>query len=328
MKTRILDFLKHVHIGEPQSYENLTVYPVRVKGYATFTYQVLDEALKNANVTVREVNGSGHVPELLITNNSDIRVFLMDGEELIGAKQNRIVNTSIMIEAHSSIRIPVSCVEQGRWHYEGTDMKAGSVSHPHLRNEKAAQVSCNLEASQSFAADQGAIWGKVAEKLDELNVRSDTSDMDTAFREKQLDLNSFLEKLRFVEGTTGVIAAINGRLVCADLFDSTETCGKLLRQLISTYALDALGKHKEVTYTPSTGVEDIGRFISLVESAKFESFASPGMGTDVRFDGDGFRGSALVCEDRVIHLAAFRTDESDRDRWTALARPSRRRTIV
>ena len=328
MKTTVLDFLKHLRVGEPQSHENLTVYPVRVesyKGYSTFGYQVLDEALKKGAVTVEEIDGAGSVPELLVTNNSGSRVFLMDGEELIGAKQNRIVNTSIIIDAHSKVKIPVSCVEQGRWHFEGSKMKSGNVAHPHLRKEKAAQVQYNLETCHKFSANQSAIWDSVSDKLDEQSVRSDTGDMDSVFREKRSDLDSFLDRIRFVEGTTGVIAAINGELVCADLFDSAATCKKLWRKLISSYALDAMGNHLIVDKSPGIRNGDFSSLHRLFETAKYGSFESPGIGHDVRIEGEGFRGSALICEDRVIHLAAFITDTPERDEWTPLARPSRRR---
>jgi len=330
MKASVLDFLKHVRVGKPQSHINLTVYPVRVEGYEAnraFSYQVLDEAIKKGTVTVTEVGGAGHVPELLVTNNSGSRVFLMDGEELIGAKQNRIVNTSIMIDAHSKVKIPVSCVEHGRWHFEDSNMKSGSVSHPNLRREKAAQVEYSLLINNLFSSDQSAIWDSVSDKLEEMNVSSDTGDMDSVFRAKRSDLDSFLEKIRYVEGTAGVIAAINGELVCADLFDSASTCRKLWPKLISSYALDALGNHVIVDSPPGVLNEDCSRFIPLFETARYGFFESPGIGYDVRIQGDGFRGSALVCEERVIHLAAFRTGTAERDEWTPLARPSRRRDI-
>lgn len=41
--------------------------------------------------------------------------FLLDGEELVGAKQNRILNLSILVPGQTSLEIPVSCVEQSRW---------------------------------------------------------------------------------------------------------------------------------------------------------------------------------------------------------------------
>jgi hypothetical protein len=59
-------------------------------------------------VTIEEVSEGGDVPTVL----------LLDGEELIGAKQNRVLNTTVLVAAHSRLTIPVSCVEQDRWAYK------------------------------------------------------------------------------------------------------------------------------------------------------------------------------------------------------------------
>jgi environmental stress-induced protein Ves len=65
-------------------------------------------------VEVAEVDESGQFSRLKVINRSDLSVLILDGEELVGAKQNRIVNTTILIAAESVTIIPVSCVEQGR----------------------------------------------------------------------------------------------------------------------------------------------------------------------------------------------------------------------
>jgi hypothetical protein len=43
---------------------------------------------------------------------------LLDGEQLVGAKQNRIPNMIVLVAAQTEVTIPVSCVEQGRWGYQ------------------------------------------------------------------------------------------------------------------------------------------------------------------------------------------------------------------
>ena len=78
------------------------------------------------------------MPELLVENPLDADVLLYDGEELVGAKQNRILNVSVLAGAHSKLTIPVSCVEQGRWQMRSAEFAAARhTAHPRLRRRKA-----------------------------------------------------------------------------------------------------------------------------------------------------------------------------------------------
>ena len=86
---------------------------------------------------VTEINESGSVPELRITNNLDERVLLIDGQELIGAKQNRILNTDVLVSAKKSLNLPVSCVEQGRWGY-GTSLRPPTPPPPGASTDELA----------------------------------------------------------------------------------------------------------------------------------------------------------------------------------------------
>ena len=54
----------------------------------------LTEALVQNLIAVTEVCEGGSVPELKVVNKSGTMVLILDGEELIGAKQNRVVNTT------------------------------------------------------------------------------------------------------------------------------------------------------------------------------------------------------------------------------------------
>ena len=107
-----------VRVGQPLRYKSLSVFPLFAESNRNIDYLLADEAIGEKLLTVEEVSEAGSVPDLLVENKGNTRVLFIEGEELIGAKQNRILNTSILVAAKSKARIPVSCVEQGRWRYK------------------------------------------------------------------------------------------------------------------------------------------------------------------------------------------------------------------
>jgi hypothetical protein len=91
------------------------MFPLLNGGGHTRSYQTLREALAAGTLRVTEVSEGGSVPRLSAVNDGDKAVLILDGEELVGAKQNRIANLTILVPAKRTIPIPVSCVEAGRW---------------------------------------------------------------------------------------------------------------------------------------------------------------------------------------------------------------------
>ena len=128
-------------VGEPVEHRGVVVaplFPLRdpVAGYVT-----LDEAI-GKGLEIAETGPDGTVPELTVTNPLDEAVLLYDGEELVGAKQNRILDVSVLVAAGSKLTIPVSCVEQGRWRsVSRTFSAAPHVSSTDLRRAKAAALA-------------------------------------------------------------------------------------------------------------------------------------------------------------------------------------------
>src|SRR5579859_1744896 len=135
-------FLNGVSIGTPQTYENMTVYPLMAKNGHMRAYQTLDEAMAAKSFEISEVNEGGSVPTLMVHNHGELPVLLVIGEELIGAKQNRVLNTSLLVAAHSDLKIPVSCVERGRWAYRSRTFDSSvTTSHFYLRKAQTEHVT-------------------------------------------------------------------------------------------------------------------------------------------------------------------------------------------
>jgi len=136
--------LDELTIGPARTFGGLTVFPLVAPRPATGDrpYRTLDEAIADGTARVTEVSNAGSVPELSFVNEGDQPVLLLDGEELAGAKQNRILNLTILCPAKKSIVIPVSCVEAGRWRHVSASLKPEQhVMYSTARSKKAARVS-------------------------------------------------------------------------------------------------------------------------------------------------------------------------------------------
>ena len=138
MENSIQGYLSSLKLGEVQQFKNLAMVPVISDYDDALDYITLGEALSAGSIEIREVSEGGSVPELRVVNRAGKMVLILDGEELVGAKQNRIVNTTILVAADAEIVIPVSCVEQGRWTYKSDvfSSKQRMVS-PSIRQVKA-----------------------------------------------------------------------------------------------------------------------------------------------------------------------------------------------
>ena len=131
---QIRTFLDTVKLARKQDHRNMTLFPLLAPSDGEPGYLTLEEALEQRLVTVTEVDQGGSVPELKVVNRSRKGVLAVDGEELVGAKQNRIVNSTFLVGGKSELVIPVSCVEQGRWDYKAPEFSSGKkVMHASLR---------------------------------------------------------------------------------------------------------------------------------------------------------------------------------------------------
>jgi hypothetical protein len=316
----VRSFLASVSVGEPLSFEQLALYPLWRKEAAPFSCIMLDEAVASGKFRVKEVDG-GTVSQLLVANDTAERVFLMDGEELVGAKQNRILNLSLLVERSSEVKVPVSCVEQGRWAFsESRTMRSASLSHPSLRHEKSAQVHDNLRARMSYESDQGAVWDNVSRKLGEARASSPTGALEAAFEHNREKLEKYSAALACPHGAVGVAAVIAGRFVCADAFAASAMLASLWQKLVHSFALDALGAQTSGWKLPAPS--EVAAALTLPDDALVEPFDAPGLGASVRIRAGRTNGSALVAEGTAVHVELF--SSPDGQRASRLSRPSQR----
>lgn len=302
-----------VALGSEAVFHNLTMLPLsprQARADSEPAYTTLDEALAFGSIEITEISDAGSVPELRVVNRGLKPTLIVDGEELVGAKQNRIVNLTILVPAQSTLTIPVSCVEAGRWSARSRAFAAASrTQYATGRAKRMEQVSHSLRDHGARNADQADIWEDIALKSERMNARSETGAMEAIY----LDHAAFIEKavaaFTPAEDQTGALFAVSGKLLGFDLFDRASTLRKLLPKLIRAAAVDALDTPVPAprrVKRRSTLAAEADQFFAALSSAAAHRVPAIGQGEDVRLASPGLTAAALLDGAAVIHLSAFR----------------------
>ncbi len=312
MQDVIRDYLKQAKIGRKQSYRNLAIFPILSPYAAPVEYILLDQALAEELIQIVEVDEAGSVPDLRVVNRSRKKVLILDGEELVGAKQDRIVNITILIQEKSTNVIPVSCVEQGRWSYDSPRFHSHKrMMSPGLRAMKAEQVSHVVRTTGRYQADQSAIWDEISDKAARMDAESDSMAMARIYEKEKSRLEDYVNHFRLIDMQVGAIFAINGKVVGLDSFAKPETCSEVFKKLVQSYALDAIDwfdpkkEHKVLK-------GDVTKFLKASDKTEVESRPSVALGTDYRMTSNKLTGFALALDDQVLHLSMFATGNGRR----------------
>lgn len=286
--------------------QRLRVVPILGPSHDEPPYELLRPETVNA-VKVTEVSDSGSVPTLQVENNLDVRVFLMDGQELVGAKQNRILNTDVLVPAHSKLNIPVSCVEQGRWRHVSPQFHHGKSSNHRQRMAKMARVHNSLKQGQGHDANQAAVWDEVSACLMATGASSPTAALSDAYAERDKELRQFRCGLHMPEQAVGVAVFHAGQFQGLDLFDRHATLQYFWESLIDSYAIDYLDAPIDPAAPPQSAEGQVIRQqLDRAAAGNWQNFASPGEGGDWRLEDEQLTGAALIFSERVVvHLQLF-----------------------
>jgi hypothetical protein len=320
-----------IEIGRSSEFRNLILFPLMRRSVPVpeMDYLLLEDGIAQGKVRVTELHAGGSVPELRLENNADLPVLLVDGEELVGAKQNRVLNLTILAPAKQTTAIPVSCVEAGRWRMESPDLKlTDHVMYSLGRGEGMAHVTASMRSNGTRKSDQGAIWRNIAAKAARLKASSPTGAMSAIYQRHASSVEEFARAFNWQEQQCGVAFAIGGRIVGLEIFDQPEVMRRFFQKLVRSYALDALDA--TVAANGPASVEAVCALVTQIGAAQSFMEQALGIGKDVRFNGPGISGAALWAQERYVHICTFVKNNKGSDPstfWTRITRPSHRRAF-
>ena len=303
---------------------NLTVFPIVAStSHETQELLTLDEGLRSGEVVVSESGsirplirrrlgaqvplpgGGAQVNQLVLVNNSKRPLILLAGEILTGGKQDRIIGKDRLVPAESDpIDLGVFCIEPGRW--VGTSTKFGASS--------SALAAPSLRAKAMVDKDQEKVWAEVRHSQaaiagamppaaqPTMEVQSTTSYarvMDNKAVQKQVEsiaapiessYRGVMKQLRD-RNAVGVVVAVNGELIWADVFASTDLLQKYWPKLVRSYAAEAMTTPGETRAPDEKAAQ---AFLNDMQGRHEVSETEPGLYRHTEISGEGFKAFELT----------------------------------
>lgn len=211
-------------------------------------------------------------------------MLIVDGEELVGAKQNRVANLTLLIEAKGTTIIPVSCVEAGRWSYRTPDFDVSDrVQNARGRAEKLKSVRHSIRERGSRRSDRGRVWNSIAEESASLDAESPTEAMGAMFDRHRETLDDYVAGIRADAGQVGAVVVVGGRHHGLDLFDRPADLRGVSPQAGSELRHRRPGRAQR-------------QHRVRITTGTFDDYPAVGLGRDVGVVGERLVAGALVAE--------------------------------
>jgi len=289
---------KDFMVNKPSTHEHLAIYPVfRKTSIDIEDYITLDEAQKSKVIVITE-RESGSVPVVVIRNTGRKPIYIMAGEIIIGGKQDRMISFDVLIPSGKEVEVTVRCVEHGRWHGKSAEFKSG-----------AAVGGKGVRSALQFK-DQQDVWNEVSRACEKAEVTSSSGTYNAILSSEEVErkIQSYLnamEKGLNDDDIVGMIMALNGEVICVDIFANPKFFSKVKEKLLKAYVLDAIST--DITSKNTPGKEDILAFFDELKVAKTEELKKYKANCNYELESDELIGNeSRDDEGRLQHLNLYK----------------------
>ena len=293
--------IKEARIGKPKTRLGTTIYPIFLPDNSPADIKIATDEL-----IVSELE-SASVPQIQVHNPTAAPLLIPAGMVLSGGRQTRTVNVSILVAAGSTIVIPVSCVEAGRWNGQRRFTDSKRLPSRMVRMEKHRSVARNVKNFNSKNSDQGAVWDSIERELSSRGLDSATNNFLYADESLDRESDRYAAVRELIEQgpeplQNGIVIAQGDEVVSVEMFASPDALKSSYEALIRSAILDS--PIKEVKPPRE---EQVREFLDQISSAETTEATGVGLGTEYHFENDKFVAHALAYEGKFLHANAFAT---------------------
>ena len=289
------------NVSEPVEKNNITTFFLSSIEKNNNKYLSFSEAIAKNQVQISEVNKKGLVTKLSVSNKSSDNIIILNGELIIGTqiRQDRIVDSTVLIPGYATVLINTFCGEQYRWSPRLSNKISTSESlyFSSGRANNAADINTKL-------SKQCRIWSEISEKISDFNVKSFTNSVDQIYKKKKVNVEEIVNFFKIPSEAVGVALGINHQLVNIDIFSNNCMLQIYLPKIIRSIALDSFKKISKKSYLKK---KDVHRFLRQIHQANKQKrkVVEGTLGEELQFNSESVAGSILYHKEQTVHFSAF-----------------------
>ena len=289
------------NVSEPVEKNNITAFFLSSIEKNNNKYLSFSEAIAKNQVQISEVNKEGLLTKLSVSNKSSDNIIILNGELIIGTqiRQDRIVDSTVLIPGYATVLINTFCGEQYRWSPRLSNKISTSESlyFSSGRANNAADINTKL-------SKQCRIWSEISEKISDFNVKSFTNSVDQIYKKKKVNVEEIVNFFKIPSEAVGVALGINHQLVNIDIFSNNCMLQIYLPKIIRSIALDSFKKISKKSYLKK---KDVHRFLRQIHQANKQKrkVVEGTLGEELQFNSESVAGSILYHKEQTVHFSAF-----------------------
>ena len=289
------------NVSEPVEKNNITTFFLSSIEKNNNKYLSFSEAIAKNQVQISEVNKKGLLTKLSVSNKSSNNIIILNGELIIGTqiRQDRIVDSTVLIPGYATVLINTFCGEQYRWSPRLSNKISTSESlyFSSGRSNNAADINTKL-------SKQCRIWSEISEKISDFNVKSFTNSVDQIYKKKKVNVEEIVNFFKIPTEAVGVALGINHQLVNIDIFSNNCMLQIYLPKIIRSIALDSFKKISKRSYLKK---KDVHRFLRQIHQANKQKrkVVEGTLGEELQFNSESVAGSILYHKEQTVHFSAF-----------------------
>ena len=298
---QMLNMNLNFNVSEPVEKNNITTFFLSSIEKNNNKYLSFSEAIAKNQVQISEVNKEGLLTKLSVSNKSSDNIIILNGELIIGTqiRQDRIVDSTVLIPGYATVLINTFCGEQYRWspRLSNTISTSESLYFSSGRANNAADINTKL-------SKQCRIWSEISEKISDFNVKSFTNSVDQIYKKKKVNVEEIVNFFKIPSEAVGVALGINNQLVNIDIFSNNCMLQIYLPKIIRSIALDSFKKISKKSYLKK---KDVHRFLRQIHQANKQKrqVVEGALGEELQFNSESVAGSILYHKEQTVHFSAF-----------------------